>query len=248
MKPLELPLVVGHRGAAAYAPENTLASFREAKARGATWVEFDVKLSADDRLIVMHDASLKRTAGRDAPVATTDFATLRTLDAGSWFGPSFRGEVIPSFEETLSLLGELGLGANIEIKPCQGRESETALAVVAALDRLWPPHLPTPLVSSFKDESLAAAQKAGPHWPRFSLIDVIEGPWLERARTVAATGINTNGHKLRPDQAAAIKAAGYLLGVYTINDGPKAVALRKAGADCIITDAPDLILRALAAA
>ncbi len=248
MKPLELPLVVGHRGAAAYAPENTLASFREARARGAAWVEFDVKLSADNRLIVMHDASLKRTAGLDAPVATTDYATLRTLDAGGWFGPSFRGETIPTFEETLSLLGELALGANIEIKPCPGRESETAVAVVAALDRLWPQHLPTPLLSSFKDEALAAAQKSGPRWPRFSLIDVIDGPWLERAKAVGATGINTNGHKLRPEQAAAIKAAGYLLGVYTINEGPKAVALRKAGADCIITDAPDLILRALAGA
>ena len=245
MKPLDLPTVIGHRGAAAYAPENTLASFREAAARGATWVEFDVKLSADDRLIVMHDASLKRTAGLDAPAAATDFATIRTLDAGVWFGPSFRNERVPSFEETIDALRDLGLGANIEIKPCPGRETETAIAVVEAMDRLWPQALPTPLLSSFKDASLAAAQQKSPHWPRFSLIDVIEGEWLARAKAVGAQGINTNGHKLSRDQAQAIKAAGYLLGVYTINEAPKAVALRAAGADCIITDAPDLILRAL---
>lgn len=246
MKPLELPIVVGHRGAAAYAPENTLASFREARKRGAPWVEFDVKLSADNRLVIMHDASLKRTTGLEAMVAATSYAALRQLDAGSWFGPSFRGEKVPDFEETIALLNELGLGANIEIKPCPGREEETAIAVVEALDRLWPAELPTPLLSSFKDSALAAAQQKAPHYPRFSLFDVIEGPWRERAQAVGAVGINTNGHKLRLESAQAIKQAGYLLGVYTINEGPKSVALRAMGADCIITDAPDIVLAALA--
>ena len=62
---LQLPKVIGHRGAAAYAPENTLVSFREARRRGATWVEIDVKLTADGVPIVMHDDSLKRTMGID---------------------------------------------------------------------------------------------------------------------------------------------------------------------------------------
>lgn len=245
MKPLDLPPVIGHRGAAAYAPENTLASFREARRRGATWVEFDVKLSADNRLVLMHDASLKRTAGLDALVAATSYAELKTLDAGAWFGPSFRDERIPDFSETVAVLRELGLGANIEIKPCPGREEETAVAVVEALDREWPSQLPTPLLSSFKDASLAAAQKKAPHYPRFSLFDVIEGPWRERAQAVGAAGINTNGHKLKAQSATHIKSAGYLLGVYTINEGPKSVALRAMGADCIITDAPDIVLSAL---
>jgi glycerophosphoryl diester phosphodiesterase len=245
MKPLDLPLVVGHRGAAAYAPENTLASFRKARKRGASWVEFDVKLSSDNRLVLMHDASLKRTTGTDAMVAATSYADLRKLDAGAWFGASFKNERVPEFEETVALLKELGLGANIEIKPCPGREEETAIAVVEALDRIWPAELPTPLLSSFKDAALAAAQQKAPHYPRFSLFDVIEGPWRDRAKAVGAIGINTNGHKLRPDGAQAVKAAGYLMGVYTINEGPKSAALRAMGADCIITDAPDIVLAAL---
>lgn len=246
MKPLQLPTVIGHRGAAAYAPENTLASFRAAKARGAPWVEFDVKLSADDRLVLMHDASLKRTTGLDAMVAATSFEALRRLDAGGWFGPSFAGERVPEFEETVALLRELGLGANIEIKPCPGREEETAIAVVAALDRLWPAALPTPVLSSFKDASLAAAQQKAPYYPRFCLFDAIEGPWRERAKALQAVGINTNGHKLRAEAAAEIKAGGWLLGVYTINEGPKARALRAMGADTVISDAPDIVLAALA--
>lgn len=247
MKPLDLPNVIGHRGAAAYAPENTLASFREARKRGAFWIEFDVKLTSDNRLVIMHDASLKRTAGLDAMVATTTYENLRKLDAGGWFGPSFRGERVPDFEETIALLRELGLGANIEIKPCPGREEETAIAVVEALERLWPADLPTPLLSSFKDAALAAAQQRAPQFPRFSLFDVIEGPWHERARAVGAVGINTNGHKVKPASITQIKSAGYLLGVYTINEGPKAAALRSLGADTIISDAPDIVLHALQA-
>ena len=103
---LQLPKVIGHRGAMAYAPENTLASFREARRRGATWVEIDVKLTADGVPIVMHDDSLKRTMGVDRLVAETPRAELPTE--------------VPTFEEAIACFGELGLGCNVEIKPCRG--------------------------------------------------------------------------------------------------------------------------------
>jgi hypothetical protein len=108
---LQLPKVIGHRGAAAYSPENTLESFREARRRGATWVETDIKLTADGVPIVMHDESLKRTTGIDRLVAKTPRAEL---PAG-----------VPTFEEAIACFGEEGLGCNVEIKPCPGREAET---------------------------------------------------------------------------------------------------------------------------
>ena len=92
---LQLPKVIGHRGAAAYAPENTLASFREAKRRGASWVEFDVKLAGDGTPILMHDSSLKRTLGVDRLAAETSWAEFAKLDAGSWFDPKYAGTRIP---------------------------------------------------------------------------------------------------------------------------------------------------------
>src|SRR5215813_8947526 len=137
---LQLPKVIGHRGAAAYAPENTLASFREARKRGATWVETDVKMTSDGIPIVMHDASLKRTTGVDRLVAKTPRAELPA--------------VVPTFEEAIACFQELGLGCNVEIKPCEGREAETARVAVATLRRAWPRSLPQPLLSSFKDVSL----------------------------------------------------------------------------------------------
>ena len=125
---LQLPKVIGHRGAMAYAPENTLASFREARRRGATWVETDIKLTADGVPIVMHDASLKRTTGVDRLVALTPRAELP--------------KDVPTFEEAIACFGEEGLGCNVEIKPCPGREAETGRVVVETLRLCWPAHLP----------------------------------------------------------------------------------------------------------
>ncbi len=228
---LQLPKVIGHRGAMAYAPENTLVSFREARRRGAPWVEIDVKLTADRVPIVMHDASLKRTMGVDRLVAETRRSEL-PVD-------------VPTFEEAIACFAELGLGCNVEIKPCEGREAETAQVAVATLRRCWPASLPAPLLSSFKRASLVAAREAAPEFARAILLGEIERNWRERADEVGAAGVNTDGTKLTVAQAAEIRKAGYALSVYTINDGDMARALVGMGADCVITDVPDVVLAAL---
>src|SRR5579872_4673702 len=156
---LQLPRVIGHRGAMAYAPENTLESFREAKRRGASWVEIDVKLTSDAVPIVMHDDSFKRTTGVDRLVARTPGAELP--------------DGVPTFEEAIACFGELGLGCNVEIKPCEGREAETARVAVATMRRCWPASLPAPLLSSFKRQSLIAAREAAPEFDRAILLGEI---------------------------------------------------------------------------
>ena len=228
---LQLPQVIGHRGAMAYAPENTLASFREARKRGAAWVEIDVKLTADGVPIVMHDASLKRTMGVDRLVAETPRAELPAA--------------VPTFEQAIACFVELGLGCNVEIKPCEGREAETARVAVETLRRCWPAALPAPLLSSFKDESLAAAHEAAPEFARALLVGELGEDWRARAGAVGAAGMNVGRRKLTAEGAVAVKRAGYALSVWTVNDPDEARAIVGMGADCIITDAPDVILRAL---
>jgi glycerophosphoryl diester phosphodiesterase len=245
LPPLKLPRVVAHRGAASYAPENTLASLREARTRGASWVEFDVKLSGDGVAMLMHDDSLKRTAGLDQLALATPWTEIGGLDAGIWMDSRFAGQRVPSFVEAIACLGDENLGANIEIKPSPGREAETARAVVEILRTHWPAHLPTPLLSSFKEASLAAALEAAPEFPRAILIDEVQDDWRARAGAVGAAGVNTNGKKLSRARAGEIKAAGYLLSVYTINDAVLARDLVAIGVDCVITDAPDVIIAAL---
>jgi glycerophosphoryl diester phosphodiesterase len=228
---LQLPKVIGHRGAKAYAPENTLASFREARRRGAAWVEIDVKLTADGVPIIMHDASLKRTTGVDRLVAETPRAELP--------------KDVPTFEEAIACFAEQGLGCNVEIKPCEGREAETARVTVATLRRCWPATLPAPLLSSFKDVSLAAAREAAPEFARAILLDELKDDWRSRADAVGAAGVNTNGEKLAAGRAHEVKQAGFALSVYTIDDPALAKALVLMGVDCVITDMPDVILAAL---
>lgn len=94
-------LVIGHRGAAGHAPENTLASFAKAVELGADAVECDVQLSADGVPVVIHDPTLDRTTNGRGPVATRTLAELRALDAGAWFGPAFAGEQIPTLADVL---------------------------------------------------------------------------------------------------------------------------------------------------
>jgi glycerophosphoryl diester phosphodiesterase len=245
IRELVLPRVIGHRGAATYAPENTLESLREAGRRGAAWVEFDVRLSRDGVAILLHDDSLKRTTGIDRAAASLSWAEIRRLDAGSWKDARFAGEGVPSFEAAIACLAEAGLGANVEIKPAAGFEAETAVATVAMLRDRWPATLPTPLLSSFKDAALAAARDAAPEFPRAILIDELTDDWRARAEAVEAVGVNTNGKKLTAAWAAQVKEAGYLLGAYTINDPAVARHLVAIGVDCIITDSPDVIVAAL---
>jgi glycerophosphoryl diester phosphodiesterase len=228
---LQLPKVIAHRGAASYAPENTLDSFREARKRGAQWVEIDVKLTADSVPIVMHDASLKRTTGIDRLAAETRAADLP--------------KSVPTFEQAIACFQELGLGCNVEIKPCEGREAETAKVTVETLRRCWPAQLPPPLLSSFKRASLIAARDIAPEFDRAILLGEIERNWLPRAEEVGAVGVNTDGTKLTAPRAVEIVKAGYALSVYTINDGDVARALVGMGVHCVITDAPDVILQAL---
>lgn len=113
---LEHALCWGHRGYSAARPENTLAAFAAALEAGADGVELDVNLSADGRLVVVHDETLERTTDGTGPVAARTMEELRALDAGAWFDPRFAGERLSTLEEVLDLLGGKTL-VNIEIKP-----------------------------------------------------------------------------------------------------------------------------------
>ena len=108
--------VQAHRGASAIAPENTLAAFRAAAEQGAKWVELDVALLSDGTLVVIHDDSVDRTTSGKGSLGDLTAADLIDLDAGTWFDPAFASERLPTLDQVIALLGELGLSANVEIK------------------------------------------------------------------------------------------------------------------------------------
>jgi glycerophosphoryl diester phosphodiesterase len=245
MSKLIIPKVIGHRGAKAYAPENTLASIHTAADIGAAWVEIDVKLTRDHVPIIFHDEELARCTGAAGLVAETDFKDIRELDAGYLFGDSFMGERIPTLEEALNVIIDLGLGLNLEIKPCPGREVETAEIALDHATRIWPDDAPPPLISSFSHVSLETAMDVMGEWPRGFLIDKHFEQWRDVAAHLDAHTINVNGNTLTLELLEEYLEFGKPVLAYTINDPAKARELLDCGVAGVFSDCPDIIREAV---
>jgi glycerophosphoryl diester phosphodiesterase len=238
MAALSLPRIIGHRGAAATAPENTLGGIRQAKREGAAWVEFDVKLSADGQAILMHDDTLDRSTTGTGPVRAMTLDQIRTLDAGAWFGAAWTGERVPTLAEVLTLLLELGMGFNLEIKPCRGREEETARTAVAEVRRAWPADRPAPVISSFSPIALAAAKSAAPALARGYLVERLSPTWRSEVERLGCSVVHLGWRGLGRSEVQAVKAAGLPLVVWTVNERPRGEELLRWGADSLISDCP----------
>ena len=238
--------VIAHRGASADAPENTLAAFRLAAEAGATWVEFDVKLSRDGHCILMHDDLLNRTTDGRGEVAQYDLDELRKLDAGSWFNRRFRAERIPTLTETLALCIERDLDINLEIKPCPGRQHDTAIRVVEALHREWPPGRPWPLISSFSVASLEEVRRLAPEIPRGLLIGRPTRRALGMLDRLECSTLHCDAKRASVELVKHLTASGRLLLCYTVNDASRALRLLEMGVRAVFTDRPELIGEAIA--
>lgn len=243
---LKIPKVIGHRGAAAYAPENTLESILTAADMGVEWVEFDVKLTRDQVPVIFHDETLDRTTNGSGKMADTDYEDLKQLEAGSWYGDSFSGIKIPTLEEAVDVLLERGLGLNLEIKPCPGREKETAEVALDILSQIWDDH-DRLLISSFQHVSLEAARDVAGDWHRGLLLPQ-EWPenWKELADYLDVSSVNVNNTELEREMIEQIiDDLDLPVLVYTVNDPDRARQLQGWGADGFFSDAPDVILENL---
>jgi glycerophosphoryl diester phosphodiesterase len=238
--------IIAHRGASAAAPENTLAAIRLAAVEGATWVEVDVKLSRDGVCILMHDDLLRRTTNGRGEVAHYDLDELKALDAGSWFSRRFAGERIPTLVETLELALDLDLDLNLEIKPCPGRQHETAIKVVETLQQHWPKARPWPLLSSFAVASLEEVRLHAPEMPRGLLI----GRPTRRGRGMLdrldCVTLHCDARRVSKELVRSLAATGRPVLCYTVNDPNRARRLLEMGVTSIITDRPGDLRAALA--
>lgn len=240
---IKLPQIIGHRGACGYAPENTTDSIAAAADMGIDWVELDVKLTSDDVPIIFHDDNLERATSGEGLVKDTPYSVIKELDAGSWFGDTFIGCKIPTLEDAVEVILERGLGLNLEIKPCAGREVETTQVALDHMSRLWDDHNNI-LISSFSEIALETANDMlGGDWGIGYLFDEIPDNWKEIARHVNAKTININGNRedIKREFIENIIDEGYGIVAYTINDPMRAQELLNWGVDSIVTDFPDEI-------
>ena len=242
------PLIIGHRGASARAPENTLAAFERAFQDGADGIELDVTLSSEGVPVVIHDDTLNRTAGADGCVWQRSVFELKSLDAGSWFGPEFAGERIPTLAEALELSKGRGL-VNVEIKSSweSSRNGGPSPKVLArAVTRVIETHADSEsiIVSSFDPRVLRRVRGLAPALKRGFLRSSRQiRPWTPFA-------LWARPDFLHPDVALVDEAARWIGGyekllVWTV-DGPfEQERLAAAGVKAIITNRPAAALSRL---
>ncbi|WP_405800083.1 glycerophosphodiester phosphodiesterase [Streptomyces sp. NBC_01506] len=250
------PLVIAHRGASAYAPENTLAAVDKAEDLGIDWVENDVQRTKDGQLVVLHDTNLKRTTDVEevfpdrAPWNVKDFtaAEIARLDAGSWFGAEWAGARVPTLKQYLDTVEDNRQKLLLEIKAPElypGIEKDI-LGVLRAEGWLDRAHVRSKLViQSFGVDSVKAVHEQRP--------DVTTGflgtPAVADLPSYAAftDQINPTHSSLTAEYVAAVHrlkgAHGKRLQVstWTVNDAAGAQRVAGFGVDGIITNNPDVV-------
>jgi glycerophosphoryl diester phosphodiesterase len=237
-----LPGVIGHRGAAAHAPENTLAGFACAVRLGVRWIELDVQLTADGVPVVFHDDRLDRTTDGHGLLVEMSLADLRRLDAGSWFAERFAGERVPTLAEALSFLVKQGQGLCLEVKADEALGGPTARAAFADLAAQWPAEGPPCIVSSFAKSALEAMAEVAPACPRGWLVGDLPPDWQDEVRRLGCGSLHIDQAALDGTKAAAIKDEGLALLAYTVNDRLRADQLWEWGTDALFSDCPEQLL------
>ena len=235
------PSRCAHRGAGKLAPENTLAAIRHGASLGYRMFEFDVKLSADGALVLMHDPMVDRTTDGRGRVASFTLGELARLDAGGWHSPAYAGEGVPTLARVAHWLRANDCLANIEIKPCPGRERETGAAAALEARALWAGAAVPPLLSSFSPEALAAAAAVAPELPRALLLHTLPADWPAQLAALGCVAIDVFHERLDADVIAAAHSRGLKVLAYTVNEPAHAERLLAWGLDVLITDALDRI-------
>lgn len=231
--------VIGHRGAAGLAPENTAPALLAASRAGAAWVEVDVRHSLDGVAIVFHDDRLSRcTDGFGAPELMR-WSGLARLDAGAWFHPRFRGTRILRLDQLLEQAMSLGLGVNLELKPGPHTDRERLVDLAAsAVTAQGVPNWRL-LLSSFDDRMLAAWRTRRPGDPVAVLCNRPDAAALRAAAHLETNRLNVSVSALNPGAVAALDRRGYRITAWTCNRPPAIRSLWKAGLHAVISDRPD---------
>jgi glycerophosphoryl diester phosphodiesterase len=241
------PLNIAHRGASAYAPENTLAAFRLALEMGADGFELDVMLSADGHLVVIHDDTVDRTTDGSGLVLQKTLAELKALDAGVRFATRFAGERIPTLQEVFDWVAGSHAFVNVEIKTdsLKGDGLEEKLVALSRRyglgERL--------LISSFNPFALWRMRRLAPDLSLALLYAegqriCLRNRWF--AFLSRPDALNPGFRMATQEHVCWAKSKGYRLHVWTVDEEPEMCWLIALGVDGVITNKPDLLRQVLA--
>jgi glycerophosphoryl diester phosphodiesterase len=237
---LERPVLFAHRGASAYAPENTLSSFELALKQGADAIELDTKLTAEGEVVVIHDQTLDRTTGSPGKVKDTTLANIKLLDAGSFFSSEYVNERIPTLSEVFESVGKK-LFINIELTN-YATPGDTLAIQVAELVKFhsledWV------MFSSFEPRNLLRIRRILPNVPLGILaIEGIIGVFARSfiGKWIAPQCVHPFVDDVNQSFIEKRHASGWRVHVWTVNQADQIARLFKWGVDGIFTDDPIL--------
>ena len=232
---MNAPWVIAHRGASAYAPENTLAAFRRAVELGAQFIETDLQFTRDFHWVVLHDEALDRTTNGKGRVQNHTLRQLRNLDAGSWFAPEFAGERIPTLVQVLEFSRETNVVLYLEIKsdassgPHHGLVN--ALRAAKRVDDV--------VVISFNPANIENLLHLEPGLMTGLLFDRPFRDAVEQAGSLGARQLLPRGDRLTPELVEQAHSAGLKLVTWTLDDPAQMRYAMAAGVDGIMSNYPD---------
>ena len=235
---------IAHRGASGHAPENTMAAFRRAVELGATFLETDLQITRDARIIAIHDFTLDRTTNGKGQVHLLTLEEIRALDAGGWFGSGaspFSGERVPTLDEILDFAERNDVIFYLEIKsgPAWGVEH----AVVAAIrDRNASARV---VILSFDPAALDLVHRLDSALMTGLLCEHPSNDLVERTVRAGARQLVARGDLITPEMVKKAHHAGLQVVAWTINETEQIQRLIAAGVDGIISDYPDRVLSIL---
>ena len=234
-------MITAHRGASSYAPENTVSAILLAIEQRAGTVEIDVRMTADGHVVLSHDDSLARTAGVPLAVSGTRLEDLQRLDVGSWFGPQFRGETIPTLSDVLELTRDR-VKLNIEIK-MDGSPVELPEAVADLVLRHGAAG--RAILTSFDPEALYRVKRVSGDLRTGLIIGSIRqlGPDLFQNPLIDALSIRSS--LVNRGVIERARRYGKQVFVWTVNRPDEMKKMARYGVNSIITDKPDVLFRVL---
>ena len=241
--------LAAHRGGAALAPENSLAAFRHAIALGADALEFDVHLTADGELVVIHDAVLERTTTGIGAVADATLAELRALRLKSRDG-AVTAETVPALAEVLDLAAPSGIEVLPEIKTARGGRRYPGLEekLLAQLDRR---HLGArATIQAFDETTIRRLHELAPAQRTMLLVSAgrlttAAAEPVQAVRWASEVGASDLGMDFRTIDAAVVaaaQAAQIRLAAWTVNTEPDLRRMLELGVDVVMSDHPDVAL------
>jgi glycerophosphoryl diester phosphodiesterase len=252
------PLIIGHRGASAVAPENTMAAFKEAIAVGADGIEFDVRLTRDGIPVVVHDSTLRRTAGLSSRIADLTWTELTKIDVGGWFANkknlapgSFAKETVPSLQQLFTLFQSNSLVLCLEMK-CDSPSEQKTLA--EACCKLVEENSLTErvIIECFDLAALEIVRNISPEIKTAALFEpslsrpslLLDQSILSRATAVGASVLAPHHSLARKGLVEKAKLAALEVAVWTVDDPTWIERARSIGIDALITNNPAAMLAA----